>query len=137
MNDKFFASIKLMTGEEIVAFVEVHDEGLIVSNPLLLEDMSALEDLFEDVKASGLKLSKWIKSTTDNFFFIDDTKIVTINELIEPGLSHYKKAVNEINTHEKEFTNKINKRSTQKKYQGYRASVDDARILFEDLFNKY
>jgi hypothetical protein len=126
-----------MTGEEIVAFVEVHDEGLIVSNPLLLEDMSALEDLFEDVKASGLKLSKWIKSTTDNFFFIDDTKIVTINELIEPGLSHYKKAVNEINTHEKEFTNKINKRSTQKKYQGYRASVDDARILFEDLFNKY
>lgn len=137
MNDKFFASIKLMTGEEIVAFVEVHDEGLIVSNPLLLEDMSALEDLFEDVKASGLKLSKWIKSTTDNFFFIDDTKIVTINELIEPGLSHYKKAVNEINTHEKEFTNKINRRSTQKKYQGYRASVNDARILFEDLFNKY
>jgi len=137
MNDKFFASIKLMTGEEIVAFVEVHDEGLIVSNPLLLEDMSALEDLFEDVKTSGLKLSKWIKSTTDNFFFIDDTKIVTINELIEPGLSHYKKAVNEINTHEKEFTNKINRRSTQKKYQGYRASVNDARILFEDLFNKY
>ena len=137
MNDKFFASIKLMTGEEIVAFVEVHDEGLIVSNPLLLEDMSALEDLFEDVKTSGLKLSKWIKSTTDNFFFIDDTKIVTINELIEPGLSHYKKAVNEINTHEKEFTNKIKRKLTQKKYQGYRASVNDARIFFEDLFNNY
>tara|TARA_B100001063_G_scaffold82122_1_gene76474 strand:- start:297 stop:710 length:414 start_codon:yes stop_codon:yes gene_type:complete len=137
MNDKFFASIKLMTGEEIVAFVEVHDEGLIVNNPLLLEDMSALEDLFEDVKTSGLKLSKWIKSTTDNFFFIDDTKIVTINELIEPGLSHYKKAVTEINTHEKEYTNKIKRRSTQKKYQGYRASVNDARIFFEDLFNKY
>ena len=137
MNDKFFATIKLMTGEEIVAFVEVHDEGLIVSNPLLLEDMSALEDLFEDVRASGLKLSKWIKSTTDNFFFINDTKIVTINELIEPGLSHYKKAVNEINTQEKEFTNKIKKRSTQKKYQGYRASVNDSRIFFEDLFNKY
>ena len=137
MNDKFFASIKLMTGEEIVAFVEVHDEGLIVSNPLLLEDMSALEDLFEDVKTSGLKLSKWIKSTTDNFFFIDDTKIVTINELIEPGLSHYKKAVTEINDHEKDLTKKIKRRSTQKKYQGYRASVNDARIFFEDLFNKY
>jgi hypothetical protein len=137
MNDKFFATIKLMTGEEIVAFVEVHDEGLIVSNPLLLEDMSALEDLFEDVKTSGLKLSKWIKSTTDNFFFITDAKIITINELIEPGLSHYKKAVSEINGHEKEFHQKIKKRSSQKKYQGYRASVDDARILFEDLFNKY
>jgi hypothetical protein len=99
--------------------------------------MSALEDLFEDVRTSGLKLSKWIKSTTDNFFFITDAKIVTINELIEPGLSHYKRAVNEINDHEKEFTKKIKKRSTQKKYQGYRASVNDARIFFEDLFNKY
>ncbi len=74
MNDKFFATIKLMTGEEIVAFVEVHDEGLIVNNPLLLEDMSILEDLIEDVRSSGLRLSKWIKSTTDNFFFINDTK---------------------------------------------------------------
>ena len=38
---------------------------------------------------------------------------------------------------EKEFINKIKRRSTQKKYQGYRASVNDARIFFEDLFNKY
>lgn len=137
MNDKFFATIKLMTGEEIVAFVEVHDEGLIVNNPLLLEDMSILEDLIEDVRSSGLKLSKWIKSTTDNFFFINDTKIITINELIEPGLSHYKKAVTEISEHEKESTKKIKKRSTQKKYKGYRASVKDARIFFEELFDKY
>jgi hypothetical protein len=136
MNDKFFATIKLMTGEEIVAFVEVHDEGLIVNNPLLLEDMSILE-VFEDVKSSGLKLSKWIKSTTDNFFFIKDAKIITINELIEPGLSHYKKAVNEISNREKEFSKKIKRRSTQKKYKGYRASVKDARIFFEEIFKKY
>ena len=126
-----------MTGEEIVAFVEVHDEGLIVNNPLLLEDMSILEDLIEDVRSSGLRLSKWIKSTTDNFFFINDTKIVTINELIEPGLSHYKKAVTEISEHEKKSTKRNKKRSTQKKYKGYRASVKDARIFFEELFDKY
>ena len=70
MNTKFFASIKLMTGEEIVGLVEVHDEGLIIHNPLVLEDMSVLEDLIDDVKSSGMRLSKWIKSTTDNFFFI-------------------------------------------------------------------
>ena len=61
MNDSFFATIKLMTGEEIVGYVEIYNEGLIVHNPLILEDMSILEDLMEDVKASGIKLSKWIK----------------------------------------------------------------------------
>ena len=137
MNDKFFASIKLMTGEEIVAYVEVHDEGLIVKNPLVLEDMSILEDLIEDVRASGLKLSKWIKASTDNFFFIKDSKIVTVNELLEPGLSHYKKAVNQINSSEQEHIEKLKRKSKRKKYNGYRASTEHARMFFEDLYDKY
>lgn len=137
MNDSFFAVIKLMTGEEIVGYVEVYNEGLIVHNPLLLEDMSILEDLMEDVKASGLKLSKWIKSTTDNFFFISDAKIVTVNELVEPGLSHYKRAVNEIKEHEEEFFKKQRRRTDKKKYNGYRCTIKEARSNFEDLFNKY
>ena len=60
MNDKFFATIKLMTGEEIVGLVEVHEEGLVIQNPLILEDMSDLHDLLgDDIKVSGLRLSKW------------------------------------------------------------------------------
>ena len=137
MNDSFFATIKLMTGEEIVGYVEIHNEGLIVHNPLILEDMSILEDLMEDVKASGIKLSKWIKSSTDNFFFINDSKIITINELIEPGLSHYKKAVNEINQHEKEFFEKQKRSRDKKKYNGYRCTIKEARSSFENLFKKY
>jgi len=134
MNDKFFATIKLMTGEEIVGQVEVHEEGLIIQNPLILEDMSDLHELLgNDVKVSGLRLSKWIKSTTDNIFFISDSKIVTVNELIEPGLAHYKKAVNQINqTIQKKFSGQ-----NKNKYKGYRASVDQARIFFENLYDSY
>ena len=135
MNDKFFATIKLMTGEEIVGLVEVHEQGLLIDNPLILEDMSDLHDLLgDDIKVSGLRLSKWIKSTTDNIFFITDAKIVTVNELLEPGLSHYKKAVTQINeTVKKKFSSTEDK----KKYNGYRASVEYAREFFEDLFNSY
>lgn len=137
MNDSFFAVIKLITGEEIVGYIETHNDGLIVHNPLLLEDMSILEEIMEDARASALKLSKWIKSTTDNFFFINDTKIVTVNELVEPGLSHYKKAVNEINEHEQKFFKKQQRNKDKKKYNGYRCTIKDARTNFEDLFNKY
>tara|TARA_B100001059_G_scaffold26051_1_gene20945 strand:+ start:27539 stop:27946 length:408 start_codon:yes stop_codon:yes gene_type:complete len=135
MNDKFFGTIKLMTGEEIVGLVEVHEEGLLIKNPLILEDMSDLHDLLGDnVKITGLRLSKWIKSSTDNIFFITDTKIITVNELLEPGLSHYKKAVVQISEKAKE---QIAKKLNRKKYKGYRASVEDARIFFENLFDTY
>jgi hypothetical protein len=135
MNDKFFGTIKLMTGEEIVGLVEVHEEGLLIKNPLILEDMSDLHDLLGDnIKITGLRLSKWIKSSTDNIFFITDTKIITVNELLEPGLSHYKKAVVQINEKAKE---QIAKKLNRKKYKGYRASVEDARIFFENLFDTY
>lgn len=135
MNDKFFATIKLMTGEEIVGLVEVHEQGLLIDNPLILEDMSDLHDLLgDDIKVSGLRLSKWIKSTTDNIFFITDAKIVTVNELLEPGLSHYKKAVTQINETVKK---KISSTEDKKKYNGYRASVEYAREFFENLFNSY
>lgn len=138
MNDKFFATIKLMTGEEIVGLVEVHEEGLLVDNPLILEDMSDLHELLGDnVKVSGLRLSKWIKSTTDNIFFITDAKIVTVNELLEPGLTHYKKAVTQISETIKKKISSSEKESDKKKYNGYRASVEYAREFFEDLFNSY
>jgi len=124
-----------MTGEEIVGLVEVHEEGLLIKNPLILEDMSDLHDLLGDnVKITGLRLSKWIKSSTDNIFFITDTKIITVNELLEPGLSHYKKAVVQISEKAKE---QIAKKLNRKKYKGYRASVEDARIFFENLFDTY
>ena len=138
MNDKFFATIKLMTGEEIVGLVEVHEEGLLVDNPLILEDMSDLHELLgDDVKVSGLRLSKWIKSTTDNIFFITDAKIVTVNELLEPGLTHYKRAVTQINETIKKKISSSEKESDKKKYNGYRASVEYSREFFEDLFNSY
>lgn len=137
MNDKFFGTIKLVTGEEIVGLVEVHEQGLLIKDPLVLEDMSHLHELFDDVKISGLKLSKWIKSTTDNIFFITDAKIVTVNELMEPGLTHYKRAVVQINETTKEELASRKKLQSKKKYNGYRASVDDARSFFENLFDSY
>ena len=137
MNDEFYAVLKLITGEEILGYAEVYQEGIIIHDPLIIEDMSMFEDLIDDARSQGLKLSKWIKSTTDNFFFINDSKILTVNELIEPGLSHYKKAVNEINTHEKKFTEKVQKQKDKKKYNGYRCTLKEARSNFEDLFKKY
>jgi homospermidine synthase len=137
MNDEFYAVLKLITAEEVLGYAEVYQEGIVIYDPLIIEDMSVFEDLMEDARSQGLKLSKWIKSTTDNFFFIHDSKILTVNELVEPGLSHYKKAVKQINNHEKKFIDKIEKSKERKRYSGYRCTLKEARSNFEDLFKKY
>lgn len=137
MIDEFFATVKLNTSEEILGYVEIYDEGIIITNPLALEDMSMFEDIIDNVQAKGLKLSKWIKSSTDEIFFIRHENIITIGELVEPGLSHYKKALVQIENTERERFKSKKIDHHKKKYDGHRASLKEARIKFEKLFKDY
>lgn len=130
MNEnEFFASVKLTTGEEILGLIKIEQDGILIENPLILEDMSVFDEVLESLSSKGLKLSKWIKSSTENIFFIKDDKIITIAELQEPGLTGFKRAVIDI-SRDNHITNK-------KKYGGHHSKVKDARIKFEKLFNDY
>lgn len=131
-ENEFFASLKLITGEEILGYIELHEDGVMIENALLLEDMSMFDEL-TDGPSRGLKLSKWIKSSIDNTFFIDNNKIITISELKEPGLTSYKRACVDIMKGNKSFK----KEKTNKKYNGYHSTVNDARMKFERLFKDF
>lgn len=132
-EDKFFATIKLINGDEIICLAEPYENGVITYKPLILEDMSIFEEFMDEIQVKGLKLSKWIKSSTDDTFFIEMSKIITINELLEPGLTHYKRAVTDLEDHEKERS-QTNKKQ---KYRGHRSSIKDARSKFNELFDNY
>lgn len=138
MNDEFFAVVKLITGEELLGLINVFDDGITIENALILEDMSIFEGLIETPSNASIKLSKWIKSTTDNIQFIKDDKIVTISELIEPGLTVYKRAVLDITraTNTKSVHQEP-KQKRKQKYTGHKSTVKDARIKFEKLFKDY
>jgi len=132
MNDEFFATVKLITGEEILGLISVFDDGITIENSLLLEDMSIFEGIIDTGNVS-LKLSKWLKSSTDDTLFINDNKIITISELKEPGLSFYKKAVVDISRADKRPP-RVKKRE---RYNGNKSTVKEARIKFEKLFDDY
>jgi len=131
MNDDFFAVVKLITGEEILGLINVVDDGILIENALILEDMSMFEELLNQDSNGAIRLTKWIKSTTDNVQYIRDDKVVTISELIEPGLTIYKRAVTDINRMGK------HKSQNKKKYNGHKSTVKEARIKFEKLFKDY
>lgn len=134
MNEnQFFASIKLTTGEEILGLIEIQDEGILIENPLIIEDMSIFDDVLEAVSSKGLKLSKWIKSSIENIFFIKNENIITIAELKDPVLTSYKRAAIDIVI----GSENLHKQHLRKKYGGHHSKVKDARIKFEKLFNDY
>lgn len=134
MNEnQFFASIKLTTGEEILGLIQIQDEGILIENPLIIEDMSIFDDVLEAVSSKGLKLSKWIKSSIENIFFIKNENIITIAELKDPVLTSYKRAAIDIAI----GSENLHKQHRRKKYGGHHSKVKDARIKFEKLFNDY
>jgi hypothetical protein len=126
MEDDFYASIKLKTGEEIFARVLPSDENnkinLIVTNPIIVENYKSRNGI------QGYKIEPWMKTTTEDMFLIKMEDIVTISENtdVEMIILHqsYVKKVDDL---------KYNGR-TISRGMGYLANVNDAKILLEKIF---
>ena len=78
MEDDFYATIKLKTGEEIFSKVSPCTEEdktfLLVSNPITFSEVKTKRG------ASGYKLEPWLKTTRDDMFIIDMNDIITMSE---------------------------------------------------------
>jgi hypothetical protein len=126
MEEDFYASIKLRTGEEIFARVLPCDEddriNLIVTNPIMVESYKNRSG------ASGYKIEPWIKTTTEDMFLIKMEDVITMTETndIEMIVLHqsYVRKVSDI---------KSNKQTVSRK-MGYLANVNDAKELLEKIF---
>lgn len=147
MKDEFYAVVKLITEEEVLGYISVEKTGILIKDPLVIEDLSMFDDLIEgNLHSKSFKLSKWIKSSTDDTFLIFDRNIVTIGELKEPMLSFYKRTLKDIN-----YVDRVDNIGTKNKPKGkpsrrdgYRSygngsikDVKEARSLFEKLFKDY
>ena len=124
--DEFYASLKLTSGEEILALVMVDNNGLpenlVVSNPVVCQEIRSSGTNIP----MGYKFEPWMKLTDDDTFIIALDKIVTLsqinsNELIDTYkdlVAHGFKATNPDLT----------------KDMGYISSVSKARDILEKLY---
>ena len=80
MEEDFLATLKLMTGEEIVAkvcYLEDEDKVLL-ENPLQVESAKQRKGQLE---VSGFSFKEWISATFDNMFIIKRDHIMTMTEV--------------------------------------------------------
>jgi len=130
IEDDFYATIKLKSGEEIFAKVAAEEEPdrtiLVVSNPVLIKEIQGR------VGTIGYKVEPWLKTTTDDMFFINLNDVLTMSESndIDMILMHQEYV-------RKTDDNRASGSSNHKldKKMGYIANVNDAREILEKLYN--
>ena len=78
LEDDFYATIKLKSGEEIFAKVAAEEEPdrtiLVVSNPVTISEVKSR------IGVVGYKVEPWLKTSSDDMFFINLNDVLTMSE---------------------------------------------------------
>jgi hypothetical protein len=126
MEDDFYATLKLKTGEEIFAKVAASEEEdrtlLIVSNPIVVSEIKGRSGIV------GYKVEPWLKTTTDDMFIINMEDILTLSESSDIEMIMMYQDYMRQSDKEKDNQSKINRR------MGYIANVNDAKEILEKLY---
>ena len=128
IEDDFYATIKLNSGEEIFAKVAASEEEdrtmLIVHSPVTVSEIKNKTGLL------GYKVEPWLKTTRDDMFIINMDRVITLTESSDMEMivmyQHY------LRDSQREYRNqhRLNRR------MGYISNVHDAKENLEKIFKK-
>tara|TARA_A100001515_G_scaffold12440_1_gene9573 strand:+ start:121 stop:513 length:393 start_codon:yes stop_codon:yes gene_type:complete len=128
IEDDFYATLKLKTGEEIFAKVAATEEEdrtmLLVSNPVVVNEIKSRSGVV------GYKVEPWLKTTTEDMFILNIADILTMSESSDiEMIMMYQDYVRASNSDE-DNNKQINRR------MGRIGNVNDAKEVLEKLFKK-
>jgi len=126
IEEDFYATVKLKSGEEIFAKVAASEEEdrtmLIVSNPIIVSEIKGRTGIV------GYKVEPWLKTTTEDMFIINLEDVLTLSESSDiEMIVMYQNYIRQSNK-EKINQSKINRR------MGYISNVNDAKEILEKIF---
>ena len=131
MEEDFYATIKLLSGEELVARVcYLPDEDkVMLERPLMVENAKQRKGQLE---VSGFSLKEWISATFDNMFIINRSHIMTIVEIEGEIVDFYEKTLNKLESG-KSLAGRGNKLPRS---SGYLGSIKEMKKSLEDIYKK-
>ena len=131
MEDEFYASLKLITGEEVVSKVVylADEDKVMLENPLQVDPAKQRKGALE---ISGFSFREWVCATFDKMFILNRNHIITICEIEGPIVDFYKETLKRMENG-KSLTGKGDKLP---RGSGYLGSVTDMKKSLENIFNK-
>ena len=131
MEEEFYATVKLLSGEELVAKVcYLPDEDkVMLERPLVVENAKQRKGQLE---VTGFALKEWISATFDNMFVINRDHIMTMVEIEGEIVEFYEKTLNRLESG-KSLAGRGNKLP---RTSGYVGSVKEMKKTLEDIFKR-
>ena len=130
MSDKFLAVVKLKTGEEVIAKVDISPELDVIS--LDCPAMIGHSSFTRKPGISVIKIEPWIKTGREKTYIVEMSNIITTCEVSDKEvIKAYNKFVKAYYETEPS-TEKPKPKMT--KEMGYISNVKDARTSLENIF---
>ena len=132
MQDSFPATMKLVTGEEVLAEVSMSKENntefFVVSNPIVISEQMQMNHE-KGVVVSGLVPKKWMMYSNDDMTIIYKHPVISISEMDKFGTDFYNKALVAARC-----ASPIKRRVSSEENVGFVGKVKDSRKLLEKLY---
>tara|TARA_B100001029_G_scaffold80959_1_gene66432 strand:- start:1483 stop:1884 length:402 start_codon:yes stop_codon:yes gene_type:complete len=130
-DEEFYSTIKIVTGEEIVAkVIYLEDEDkVMLEDPLLVEMQRSRKGALE---IAGFAFKEWMSATFEDMFVLNREHIVTMSE-VDPNIKEFYKKTLERMKSGQTLANTADKLSRK---SGYVGSVSKFKKSLEDIFKK-
>jgi len=130
MEEEFYSTIKLTTGEEIVAKVcyLANENQLLIENPKKVE---LIKHRRNGKTIEGFILVDWIHSTYDQMYVLSMDRVITMSELDKRIERYYLATINEIDRTEDQGKIPVSKLNQK---MGYLGSVNEMKKTLEKIY---
>ena len=132
MNELFYATVKMTTGEEVLAEVMLCEENgsqfFIFYNPIVMEESFEHDQgKFKYVPSA----KKWLQFATDDMVVVQKSSVITISEMDRYGAEKYLKYAMIAR-----MRSPVKREMKSNKHKGYLGSIDKLRKDLEDMYNR-
>ena len=128
MEEEFYATLKLKTGEELFCKVCASEEDdrtlLLVSHPITVQEIK------NKIGIIGYKVEPWLKTTDEDLFIINLEDILTMSESADTEMIGMFESFIKDSAMEKNTKHRMNRR------MGYLGNVNDTKETLEKLFKE-
>ncbi len=136
-DEEFYGLFKLVSGEELIAKAIISkqedldpaEELIFLSNPVTVEFFT--KELDGGKIAKGMGLSNWMQMSDEDFFIIKEKDLISLASLSKQYILMYEAYLT--GTPPEALTQK--QRKDLEKNMGYLGSINEARMLFEKIYN--
>ena len=138
MEEEFYATMKLTSGEEIIAKVsyDSDDDVIIIHNPRVVEKIEMQK---RGMIIEGIVFDDWINASHEDMFIIPRNQIITMVEVEEKFVAFYEDHLNDKSKYRKSRSTKPksnSKRQNPKSQDGFLGSIKEAKGFLEDIYNE-